>query len=580
MSQVSKKTSSGDLPTLVQTVTTQDGIATAAANNLNFNGYPQVVGSPQIGMTHALGDTFTYEDRSWLTSFVVDPSTTVGSRGTYSTIAAALTDATSGTTIFIRPGTYTEDLTLKAGVNIQAFPASGINESTIILGNATASFAGMCTISGIELKTNSNPFLTVSGSSATVVNLLYCYLNCNNNTGISFTSSSASARLNIFGGFIFHGSATSTLFSASSAGRMTIDGVNGGLVGSSGVTTASSSSATYIDANNTKFNCPFSTSSTGILDFTFCEVSCNNQNATCITTSGTTGNSFENCNFSSGTATAISIGASTTCTVLSSLVKSTNANAIGGSGTLIQSAIDFGDSSSTIQSTLTVTQRYSTCFQYLATQTFTSNGTYTPTTGMKYCLVEVWGGGGGGAGCPASGATTVSSGGGGGGGGYGKGIFTANQIGASQAVTIGTGGAGGVGNAAGGAGNTSSLGALISAGGGSGGANAGAGAIVAVSGGPGGSGGSGGYYHIDGGDGGAAFSVYNAAGSGTSGGQGGSSGAGGGGGAQSAGGSATSNNGSAGAKGGGGSGACNTESQPARNGGAGGDGYMAITEFC
>ena len=48
---------------------------------------------------------------------------------------------------------------------------------------------------------------------------------------------------------------------------------------------------------------------------------------------------------------------------------------------------------------------------------FTSSGTYTPTSGMLYCLVECVGGGGGGGG--ASGGASQSAGAsGGGGGGY------------------------------------------------------------------------------------------------------------------------------------------------------------------
>lgn len=103
-------------------------------------------------------------------------------------------------------------------------------------------------------------------------------------------------------------------------------------------------------------------------------------------------------------------------------------------------------------------------------QVFTSNGTYTPTAGMKYCIVEIVGGGGGGGGVASTGVATVAAGGGGAGGGYSRGVYSAATIGVSQGVTIGSGGAGGSnvgGN--GSSGNTSSLGALQSATGGAGG---------------------------------------------------------------------------------------------------------------
>jgi hypothetical protein len=103
-------------------------------------------------------------------------------------------------------------------------------------------------------------------------------------------------------------------------------------------------------------------------------------------------------------------------------------------------------------------------------QVFTTTGTYTPTTGMAWCQIEVVGGGGGGAGCPASVGISSPVGGGGGAGGYARKIVSAATIGVSQAVTIGAGGAGGAaGLNAGNSGTTTSVGAIVSATGGVGG---------------------------------------------------------------------------------------------------------------
>lgn len=75
-------------------------------------------------------------------------------------------------------------------------------------------------------------------------------------------------------------------------------------------------------------------------------------------------------------------------------------------------------------------------------QIFTANGTYTPTTGMTYCIVEAIGGGGGGG--AADGSTLSALGAGGGqSGGFARSVLTAATIGASKAVVIGGGGAGG-----------------------------------------------------------------------------------------------------------------------------------------
>lgn len=107
-------------------------------------------------------------------------------------------------------------------------------------------------------------------------------------------------------------------------------------------------------------------------------------------------------------------------------------------------------------------------FSTINVQTFTSNGTYTPTANMQYCIVEIVGAGGG------SNAYKGGSGGGGA-GGYCKSLFDAATIGTSQSVVIGTGGTGALVGASGGAGGTGgdstfgSGGILMTASGGKGG---------------------------------------------------------------------------------------------------------------
>lgn len=105
-------------------------------------------------------------------------------------------------------------------------------------------------------------------------------------------------------------------------------------------------------------------------------------------------------------------------------------------------------------------------------QTFIAPGTatYTPTSGMVYCIIECVAGGGGGGGTASAGGSTYSAGAGGGGGAYGRKFASATTIGASQTVTVGAGGsAGSSGNNAGGTGGASSVGTICTANGGAGG---------------------------------------------------------------------------------------------------------------
>ncbi len=225
-------------------------------------------------------------------------------------------------------------------------------------------------------------------------------------------------------------------------------------------------------------------------------------------------------------------------------------------------------------------------FTSIVSQVFTSSGTFLPTSGLSFAIIEVCGGGGGGGGCDVfvsvTGAITV--GGGGGGGGYSREIVTAATIGASQTVTIGAGGAGGApGINAGAAGGTTSVGSIISATGGAGGAARVINGTSATALGGAGGVGSGGNFNITGEPGftglsGQENAVY---GFGISG-KGGNSYFSGGGAAVVAQIFVTSFNGNAGTNyGGGGSGAVNfdTTAGTSKAGGDGAGGIVVITEY-
>jgi hypothetical protein len=152
-------------------------------------------------------------------------------------------------------------------------------------------------------------------------------------------------------------------------------------------------------------------------------------------------------------------------------------------------------------------------FTSVVMQSFTSSGTYTPTAGMAYVIVECQGsGGGGGSNATTTGTGSLSVGGGGGAGAYARNVFSAATVGASQTVTVGAAGLGGTAGNDGGSGNTSSFGSLLSAGGGGGG-SAGPAITTTSSVVPGGFGSttfSGESFGISGGDGGTGFTLIGA----------------------------------------------------------------------
>lgn len=217
-------------------------------------------------------------------------------------------------------------------------------------------------------------------------------------------------------------------------------------------------------------------------------------------------------------------------------------------------------------------------FSQIVMQVFTSSGTYTPTSGMKYCIVECVGGGGGGGGTGNSTAGNSATGGGGGSGGYGRSVFSSATIGASQVVTIGAGGtAGASGGGTGGTGGTTSLGALISCTGGLGGVGSTNATFSYTAGGAGGT--STATLSVTGNYGlrADAYTIPTVVTKATSG-QGANSIFGFGGVSILVTGN-TQSNGNVGGYGGGGSGSVSTGGGTATTGGVGGDGIVVITEF-
>lgn len=129
-----------------------------------------------------------------------------------------------------------------------------------------------------------------------------------------------------------------------------------------------------------------------------------------------------------------------------------------GTGTVTSIVFGNGLSGGTITASGTVNN---TGVVTVKKQTFTASGTYTPSTGMIYAMIECLGGGAGGGGTATSAANTSCAGGGGGAGSYSKILVTAASVGASKTVTVGAAGAGGAaGNNAGSNGGDTSVGVL------------------------------------------------------------------------------------------------------------------------
>lgn len=132
---------------------------------------------------------------------------------------------------------------------------------------------------------------------------------------------------------------------------------------------------------------------------------------------------------------------------VASQVPLTNGSGVPSWTTLNTAAVvnDSGITGSTLLAALGAIQTaLGLCLETVVMQTFTASGTYTPTPGMKKCLVILTGPGGGGGGADTDGSSSaVAVGTGGSAGATQIKLFAAATIGASKAIVIGTGGGGG-----------------------------------------------------------------------------------------------------------------------------------------
>lgn len=285
----------------------------------------------------------TGDNKFGVATWIVDPTAGLG---THTTIASAISDASSGDNIIIREGTYTEDLTLKAGVNLTGFAGDLRVPTVTIIGKLSFSSSGTCSIQNLFLQTNSDFILEVSGASASIVYVEKCYFNCTNNTGISFSSSDSASRIFILRCNGDLGTTGIGLFTKTSQGDMTISYCSFNNSGAS--TTPSSNSNARVLVSWSSFALPFSTSTGGLFALSYCNINTSSINTTCLTTAGTGTSQIDHTDLLSGTASALSVGTGTTVTIAPDvLVSSSNANALDGLGTIEYGLIVYTGSSST-----------------------------------------------------------------------------------------------------------------------------------------------------------------------------------------------------------------------------------------
>lgn len=320
----------------VMTLTAGTGISLTRAGA----GVPGVPGTLTIANTGSMTDLHTAR-------FIVSAGGTADGAN-FTTIANAIAEATivgGNQTIFIQPGTYTENLTLTVGINLSAYSCDAITPNVTILGKITCTDAGHRSISGINLQTNADFAVSVTGSAATILDCMVCKIFANNANAIQLTSSSGGSRINFYSSFGDIGGANA-YFTHSGAGLLQFfGGVFGNNAASNTASTVSGSGA--FEIRNAFMNNAFTTSGTAFAIITNTE----HHGAIIHNGTGASNMTISTSSIDGGTASALSVGAGATAVLSTCSVSSTNTNAISGAGTIQSSNLAFNNTSSLVNTT-------------------------------------------------------------------------------------------------------------------------------------------------------------------------------------------------------------------------------------
>jgi hypothetical protein len=153
------------------------------------------------------------------TKYVV--SSNIG-QGNFTSIQAAINAASSGNTVFIADGSYSENVTLKAGVNITSLSPSGYSQNVILSGNYVFSGGGDVTISNVTFNSSSIYNISFNGSSAGSLSLIYCGFIQGANNCVNYSNSNSSSTLTMQNCLGQVQSNVSTFLLSSSPGYLTL----------------------------------------------------------------------------------------------------------------------------------------------------------------------------------------------------------------------------------------------------------------------------------------------------------------------------------------------------------------------
>lgn len=259
----------------------------------------------------------------------------------YTTVQSAINAAhAAGTpaTVYVRPGTYTENLTLYSTICV----AGAIDANTTIIGVHTPPASGTFLFQNITLQSATDIFNSSAAGSA-ILTIEDCYINLTN--GFVYNLPNWTGSLTMFNS----GNAGTNDGFVNNTGGATIYAVSCDIGAGSGQTMVTSGS---VDFEQCTFYCP-SNYQTGT---SFAIIASEFRNT--LTFSNNSTGTITDCRFVTGTSSAITQSSSGTVTLSECSINTSNTNAIAGAGA---GAVNLGNisflNSSGIASTVTVSYK-------------------------------------------------------------------------------------------------------------------------------------------------------------------------------------------------------------------------------
>lgn len=278
-----------------------------------------------------------YRNYSTAVSHIVDAT----GQGDFTTIGAANAAATSGDDIFIRPGTYAENVVFKAGLNIVGFGGDALQGSAqvVILGTSTFTAAGALTLSNLQFQTNGGVALVIGGGSPQGVTMVNCSVNCTNNTGISFSNSNVDSAVVMINCIALAGT-SNAFYTHTSNGQMFLIGC---FSDENTNTQYNNNSSGIVRMSNCFMSIPFSSSATGNLQIT--TTTFVGLNAA-LSYGGTGFSVLSNCFvFCTAGNSLVTVGAGATLIATNTDFNSPATNVLTGAGTLKYAYLSFSGTS-------------------------------------------------------------------------------------------------------------------------------------------------------------------------------------------------------------------------------------------